>query len=157
MVAKPEGEEVRYKRARFSTRLPSRHLYTASHSWLLEEESGIWRIGFTKFATRMLGDLVEYDFEVKPGDSMEVGQRLGGIEGFKAFSEVYAVAEGTFLGANPALDEDVTLIDTDPYGKGWFYRVEGDPDPASVDVHGYVTLLDGTIDRMLRSQKGGEE
>jgi hypothetical protein len=49
-------------------------------------------------------------------------------------------------------------VDTDPYGKGWLYRVRGEPDGASVDVHGYIAMLDGTIDEMQRKQQeGGSE
>ena len=45
-----------YKRNRFATRLPTDRFYTRSHYWLREVEPAVWRIGFTKFATRMLGD-----------------------------------------------------------------------------------------------------
>lgn len=157
MSSKPL-DTVYYKRSRFSTRLPVGRRYTASHYWLLEEEPGVWRIGLTKFATRMLGDLVEYEFTVTPGGAVEIGQKIGWIEGFKAVTSVYSVAAGEFLGVNSRLESDVTLVDTDPYGKGWLFHVRGQPDPESADVHGYVAILDATIDRMLRSRhEGGGE
>lgn len=146
----PRRDGVRYKRSRFSTRLPEELLYTASHFWLAEDAPGVWKVGFTKFATRMLGDLVEHGFEVKPGDDVTVGQKIGWVEGFKAISELYGVVDGTFAGGNPALDDDVTLTDTDPYGEGWLYRIEGTPDPNRVDVQGYIDFLDETIDKMQR-------
>ena len=146
------SRSVAYKRNRFSTRLPVDRRYTAAHYWLSEEPGGIWRIGFTKFATRMLGDLVEYDFSVPPGTSVAVGQEIGSIEGFKAVTTLYSVAEGEFLGAGDALASDITSVESDPYGRGWLYRVKGRPDPASVDVEGYVAILDATIDRMLESR-----
>ena len=96
----------------------------------------------------MLGDLVEHGFEVKVGDPIEVGQTIGWVEGFKALTDVYSVARGTFQGGNPELENDTTLIDKDPYGKGWLYLVRGTPDPNSVDVQGYIRLLDATIDKM---------
>lgn len=146
------SETVAYKRSRFSSRLPVQYRYTPSHYWLRETESGIWRIGFTKFATRMLGETVEFDFRVGPGARIEVGQVVGWTEGFKAMSDIYSAASGEFLGANPALAENITLIDTKPYGDGWLYAVRGTPDPAHTDVHGYVAILDATIDKMLRSR-----
>jgi glycine cleavage system H protein len=146
------NENIPYKRARFSTRLPVDRRYTAAHYWLLEEESGLWRIGFTKFATRMLGDLVEYDFSIKEDDRIALGQEIGSLEGFKAVASIYSAAEGRFLGAGGELGSDITLLETDPYGLGWLYRVQGSPDPESVDVHGYIGLLDGTIDRLLESR-----
>ena len=145
-------ETIHYKRSRFSTRLPVDRLYSPAHYWIDEEESGLWRIGFTKFATRMLGDVVEYGFEVKVGDAVEIGQAIAWVEGFKALTEIYCVASGEFAGVNPQLEQDITRIDSDPYVEGWLYQVRGTPDPDSLDVHGYIALLDATIDRMLAQQ-----
>ena len=141
-----------YKRSRFSSRLPVRYRYTASHYWLDEREPGIWQVGFTKFATRMLGEMVEFDFKIGSGAHIAVGQVIGWTEGFKAMSDIYSAASGEFLGPNPALAQNITLIDTKPYGDGWLYTVHGTPDPAHLDVHGYVAILDATIDKMLRSR-----
>lgn len=152
------ADTIPYKRSRFSTRLPVDRRYTAAHYWLREETPGVWQVGFTKFATRMLGDLVEYNFSVGPGDAVTVGQDIGSMEGFKAVTTIYSVADGQFLGAGDALRSDITMAETDPYDRGWLYRVHGRPDPASVDVHGYVALLDTTIDRLLASRhEAGED
>jgi glycine cleavage system H protein len=148
-------QEIRYRRSRFSTRLPVDRRYTQSHYWLHEEEPGVWRVGFTRFAIRMLGDTVEMGFEAQAGDTIATGQTIGWVEGFKAITDVYCAADGEFLGANEGLEQDMTLTDSDCYGDGWLYRVRGTPDPASVDVHGYVAWLDRTIERMLG--KGGDE
>jgi glycine cleavage system H protein len=145
-----------YRRSRFSTRLPLGRLYTASHYWLDAHEDGAWRVGFTKFATRMLGDLVEYRFEVEPGGAVAVGQQIGWVEGFKALSEVYSVVQGGFGGTNPELERDVTLVDSDPYGGGWLYHARGQAEPAAVDAQGYAAILDATIDKMLEKQGGGD-
>lgn len=143
---------LEYKRTRFGTRLPENILYTRSHYWLAEPEPGLWRVGFTKFAIRMLGDLVEFQLEPAEGDAVEVGQKAGWIEGFKAVSDIYSVASGTFAGSNPSLKEDITLLESDPYGRGWLYAVHGQPEPEAVDVHGYVGILDATIDKMLATR-----
>jgi glycine cleavage system H protein len=142
-----------YRRARFSTRLPLGRRYTPAHYWLDAQEGARFRVGFTKFATRMLGDLVEYRFETAPGTPIALGQAIGWVEGFKALSEVYSAVGGDFVGPNPELERDVTLVDSDPYGRGWLYEAQGEPDPASVDAHGYVAMLDATIDKMLEKQK----
>jgi glycine cleavage system H protein len=149
-------ETVYYKRSRFSSRLPVGRLYTPSHFWQQEVEPGLWRIGFTKFATRMLGDFVEYGFDVGPGDAVEVGQPIGWVEGFKALSDVFCAAAGEFVRSNPELEQDITRGDRDPYGRGWLYEVRGTPEPNSLDVHGYVALLDATISKMLE-KTGGED
>ncbi len=148
---------VAYRRSRFATRLPADRLYSPSHYWLLEEEPDVWRIGLTGFATRMLGDLVEYEFSAKAGDAIDVGQTIGWLEGFKAVTDLYSVASGEFLGASADLAQDITLLEGDPYRRGWLYRARGRPAPGAVDVHGYVAVLDATIDSMLenRHSSGG--
>lgn len=150
---------IYYKRSRFSSKLPAGRRYTPSHYWLDEVEPGLWRVGFTKFATRMLGDFVEHAFEPKLGDPVSVGQTIGWVEGFKALTDLYCVADGHFAGGNPAVEADVTLADSDPYGKGWLYAVRGTPDPNATDVHGYAAMLDLTIDKMQSKagSGGGDE
>ena len=149
---------VYYKRARFTTRLPLTHRYDRSHFWLAEEAPGVWRVGLTKFATRMLGDLVECRFDIALGDLVAVGQTIGSIEGFKAVSDIYCVAAGEFAGPNAQLEQDPTLLDRDPYDRGWLYRLRGRPTESAMDVSGYIQHLDATIDRMLeKSQQQTEK
>lgn len=149
------GQTVYYRRSRFTTHLPIDRRYSPSHYWLLEEAAGVWRVGFTKFATRMLGDIVEFEFSVAQGTEIAVGDEIGSIEGLKAVTSVYSAGDGRFLGEGTSLRQDVTLAESDPYGKGWLYRLQGEPGPETVDVHGYVAVLDATIDKMLASRHAG--
>ncbi len=143
------GEYVAYKRATFSTRLHRDRLYTAGHLWLRQQEDGLWHIGFTKFATRALGEAVEFDFEIKLGAPAEVGKVIGWVEGFKAVTDLFSPMDGSFRGGNPLLENDINLIQSDPYGKGWLFAIEGDTNDGCVDVDGYTAVLDATIDKML--------
>ena len=145
----PPEQTVYYRRSRFTTHLPRDRRYTAAHYWLLEESPGSWRIGFTRFATRMLGDIVEFEFTAQPGAAVVIGAEIGSIEGLKAVTTIYASGTGQFSGENPALRGDVTLAESDPYGSGWLYRLLGRPAEDAVDVDGYVAILDATIDKML--------
>jgi glycine cleavage system H protein len=147
------GETILYQRARFATRLPVDRRYTPSHCWLLEESAWIWRIGFTKLATWLLGDPVEHEFSILDGSAVAVGQEIGWVEGLKAVQTVCSVAEGEFLGAGDEIQTDITLMDSDPYERGWLYRVRGKPTPDSFDVHAYVAVLDQTIDEVLLSRQ----
>jgi glycine cleavage system H protein len=140
--------DIYYKRSRFSTRLPWDRLYTASHFWIQEAGPGRWRVGLTKFAARMLGDIVDVEFEAADGAPVEVGEVIGSLEGFKARTELYAVLQGTFRGGNPALAASLDVLDSDRYGAGWLYEVEGAPDPAALDAAGYSAVLDATIEKM---------
>ena len=145
----PREQSVYYRRSRFTTHLPRDRRYTAAHYWLLEESPGSWRVGFTRFATRMLGDIVEFEFTLPPGDAVVTGAEIGSIEGLKAVTTIFASGTGQFAGENPALRGDVTLAESDPYGAGWLYRLAGRPAADAVDVEGYVAILDATIDKML--------
>lgn len=143
-----------YKRSHFVTHLPVDFLYSRSHCWLARQPDDSWRIGLTKFATRMLGDMVDHGFETEINASVEVGQIVGWVEGFKAISDVYCVATGTFLESNPALREKISLIDKHPYATGWLYAVRGTPDERCLDVNAYREHLDRAIDLILSKQKG---
>lgn len=142
-----------YKRSHFVTHLPANYFYTRSHFWMAERPDGEWRIGLTKFATRMLGDMVDHGFEPALESPVAVGQIIGWVEGFKAISDIYCVANGTFLGANPALRGKIVLIDKQPYTDGWLYAVRGAPDEKRLDVNGYRDHLDRAIDLILSKQK----
>jgi glycine cleavage system H protein len=144
---------LHYKRSHFATQLPSDYLYTTSHAWISSVGEGNWRVGLTKFATRMLGDMVDHGFEVADNTKVEIGQIVGWVEGFKAISDLFCVASGLFRGGNPTLRDNVKLISKDPYGAGWLYLVQGTPDPNCVSVEVYRDHLDKTIDRMLEKQK----
>jgi glycine cleavage system H protein len=146
-----------YKRATFVTHLPVECRYSPSHFWLREMEPGRWRIGFTKFATRMLGEIVEVQWEKTESAAVASGEIIGSIEGFKAISDIYCAAEGQFAGGNPALREDIELVSREPYAGGWLYEVLGQPDAKCLDLAGYRALLDSTIDRILEKQQAEGE
>ena len=147
------ADTVFYKRATFVTHLPRTYLFSPSHYWLAQEENGVWRVGFTKFATRMLGELVDHQFEKSGGDAVASGEIIGSVEGFKAISDLYSPMDGRFIEGNAALVQEVDLIGREPYGDGWLFRIEGTPDSRCSDVESYRQLLDATIDRMLEKQQ----
>ena len=152
-------ESISYRRSRFVTELPAEHRYTASHCWLEEESGGVWRVGFTKFAAWLLGDLVEYEFRVTAGAAVTVGQDIGWVEGLKSLTAIHSVVAGEFLESGDGISADITLIDSDPYERGWLYRVRGTAQADTVDVYAYMAILDAAVDLALRNRReecGGE-
>ena len=147
------ADDLRYQRAKFSARFPKDRLYSASHFWLQEQGPGTWRIGYTLFALRMLGEPVEIDFEVEAGSEIELGQTIGWLEGFKAVTDLYTPMAGHFAGGNPRLQQSVEVVKTSPYSSGWLYAVEGRPGEDCLDAEGYARFLDRTIDKMLGEEK----
>lgn len=152
-MAEPNPKTVFFKRSHFATQLPADALYSPSHYWLAREPDGAWRVGFSKFAVRMLGDLVDQAFELPAGAAVKPGTILGWIEGFKAISDIYCVVDGIFQGGNPSLKAQLAQVNEAPYTTGWLYRASGEPDANCMPVHDYVNLLNATIDRMLAQQK----
>jgi glycine cleavage system H protein len=152
----PETPTILYNRATFVTRLPVDHRYSPSHCWLARTPEGLWRVGFTKFALRMLGELVDVQFDRAEGAAIQPGDVLGTIEGFKAVSDLFCVGTGVFRGGNPDLRSDLEVLSRAPYDAGWLYQFEGEPDARCLDVDGYQGLLDATIDRILAKQQAEE-
>lgn len=147
---------IHYKRSHFATQLPVDFLYTPSHAWLARQPEGAWRVGLTRFATRMLGHMVDHGIETAAGTAVQHGQIIGWVEGFKAISDLYCVVAGEFLGSNAELKQKLSLVDKDCYDAGWLYAARGEPDSKCMDVQAYRTLLDATIDKILEKQKAEE-
>jgi glycine cleavage system H protein len=143
----------RFKHSLFSARFPENFRYSRSHHWMSGEgcEKGTWRVGFPKFATRMLGELVEAQWNVAKGEVIEPGQSIGMVEGFKAASDFFSVMHGEFSTGNPVLEVDACIVRSSPYLEGWLYEVRGESEEASLDIDGYIALLDATITKMQES------
>lgn len=102
--------------------IPEHLKYTKDHEWIAAREDGAVVVGITHHAQQALGDLVfvelpERDAAVRPGDACAV------VESVKAASDVYAPLTGTVAAVNTALDESPELVNTDPYGEGWLFRL----------------------------------
>ena len=99
----PREQSVYYRRSRFTTHLPRDRRYTAAHYWLLEESPGSWRVGLTRFATRMLGDIVEFEFSAAAGTPITTGADIGSIEG------------GQDTAVDDAIVEEITDDELEPF------------------------------------------
>jgi glycine cleavage system H protein len=151
-------EFLRFKHARFTARFPRDYRYSRSHYWMapVADQPGHWRVGFTKFATRMLGELVEASFAVPIDGPIAAGDEIGQVEGFKAASSVFSVIDGTFQGMNPALQIDACIVKSDPYIDGWLYETAGTPEAGDLSGEEYVTLMEETITRMAAAEHQAE-
>ena len=105
--------------------------YTTDHEWLREQDDGTVEVGITNHAQVSLGELVfvelpENDTVVDTGDAGAV------VESVKAASDVYIPLSGTIVATNQALVDSPELVNTDPYGEGWLFRIKPDT-PAQLD------------------------
>ena len=104
--------------------------YTAEHEWVAVE-ANIATIGITDYAQRVLGDLVFVQLP-SVGASLAKGAAAGVVESVKAASDIYAPLTGRIVEVNPATVETPGLVNSDPMGAGWLFKIEVG-DPAKVD------------------------
>ncbi|MEM7257498.1 MAG: glycine cleavage system protein GcvH [Pseudomonadota bacterium] len=102
--------------------IPDDLRYTQSHEWVRLNDDGSVLVGITDHAQEQLGDLVfvetpEVDSEVESEAAVAV------VESVKAASDIYAPLAGTITDANPDLAEEPELVNSDPYGKGWLFKM----------------------------------
>ena len=96
--------------------------YTMSHEWVRLEDDGNVVIGITDHAQEQLGDLVFVETpEIEARVESEAPVAV--VESVKAASDIYAPVAGTILDANPDLAEEPELVNSDPYGKGWLFKM----------------------------------
>jgi len=103
--------------------VPSELRYTPSHEWVREEDDGTFTVGITYQAQHLLGDLVfielpEVDTNIRAGDE------AGVVESVKAASDVYSPITGEVTAINDLLEATPALVNRDPYGDGWLFRVK---------------------------------
>ena len=124
--------------------------------WFKEQEDGSYQVGLTKFAARMLGELVEFGLEKKPQDDVEKGDIIGWMEGFKAASDIYSLVDGKFAGENSQLVENPELLHARPHDKGWLYIINMSPQQKEnlMEVSQYTAFLDDLIDKMTGEDNG---
>lgn len=104
------------------SKIPNQLKYTKTHEWVRKEDDFL-TIGITDHAQTMLGDLVYVELpEIE--SSMDGGQECAVVESVKAAADVYCPVPGEVIEINDAVIENPQLVNQDPYGKGWLFRVK---------------------------------
>ena len=96
--------------------------YARSHEWLRELPDGSVEIGISDHAQHALGDLVFVEAPAV-GRVLKAGEACAVVESVKAASDVYSPVGGVVLAINDALIKAPELINQDPYGAGWIWRL----------------------------------
>ena len=113
--------------------VPKTLKYSRTHEWIRQDDDVI-TIGITDHAQCMLGDLVYVELP-EPESSLELGQECGVVESVKAAADIYCPVSGEVVEINEALLDTPQLVNEDPYGKGWLFRVR----PFENDMTGLLT------------------
>ncbi len=118
--------------------------YTREHEWVRLEDDGTVTIGITEHAQEALGDIVFIELP-EAGRTLVDGEACAVVESVKAASEVYAALGGTVADVNEQIVEDPGLVNRDPEGEAWFFRIEPTDEEtfsALLDRDGYDALLE---------------
>jgi glycine cleavage system H protein len=107
--------------------IPSDLRYTKSHEWVRAAHGGApdgaVEIGITDHAQSALGDLVFVEVP-QAGRAVNAGEASAVVESVKAASDVYSPVSGKVIASNGALATQPELLNQDPYGSGWLFRVQ---------------------------------
>ena len=95
--------------------------YTKEHEWVRVDGDNV-TVGVTDFAQGQLGDVVFVEVP-EAGRELTQGGEAAVVESVKAASDVYAPVSGTVTEGNQALVDDPALVNSDPEGEGWFFRM----------------------------------
>ncbi|GAA4003024.1 glycine cleavage system protein GcvH [Sphingomonas humi] len=104
--------------------------FTKEHEWI-RVEGDTATVGITDHAQSQLGDIV-FAEAPEAGKTLDKGGEAAVVESVKAASDVYAPASGEVLEANQAIADDPSVINTDPEGEGWFFKLRLS-DPSELD------------------------
>jgi glycine cleavage system H protein len=96
--------------------------YTPDHEWISIEDHDAATVGITQHAQDALGDVVFVDLP-PVGSSLKKGDVAGVVESVKAAADLYMPVSGEVVEVNEALRTDPALANTDPMGRGWFFKV----------------------------------
>lgn len=100
---------------------PANCKFTESHEWFRVEGETIV-VGITQFAANELTDVTYV--QMKPsGTTIESGASLGEVESVKTTSDIYSVLSGSIVEVNTEVVKDPSLVNSDPFGKGWLVKI----------------------------------
>ena len=97
--------------------------YRESHEWVRDEGDGTVTVGISDHAQAQLGDMVFVELP-EVGNSYGQGDACAVVESVKAASDAYAPVSGEVTEVNDALEDEPELVNTDPYGDGWMFKVK---------------------------------
>ena len=137
--------------------LPTDRKYARNHMWAAALEGG-YRVGFSAYAVKLLGDLRHLEWSVEPGAAFAASEPIGFIEGSKATSELYAPVAGQVREINRAVVADPTLVNSNLYDAGWLLVISAS-DAGLLSPEEYLAHVEACwplAQRILKGQAGGD-
>jgi glycine cleavage system H protein len=123
--------------------IPAELHYTAEHEWVAISGTTA-SVGITDYAQRALGDVVFVSIPAA-GTRVSAGEPCGEVESTKSVSDLYSPVDGEVAEVNPEIEDDPGLVNSDPYGAGWLFKVkletgEGELPPGLLSAAEYTAV-----------------
>ncbi len=118
--------------------------YTEDHEWI-DVDGETATVGITDYAQGQLGDIVFAEIPAT-GAALKKGGDAAVVESVKAASDVYAPVSGTVIEGNAALESEPALVNSDPEGEGWFFKLtlsDTSELDSLMDAAAYKAFVDG--------------
>ncbi|MEE2569867.1 glycine cleavage system protein GcvH [Pseudarthrobacter sp. J64] len=112
--------------------------YSDEHEWVAREAGNVVSVGISAVATDALGDIVYVELP-EVGSTVTAGETCGEVESTKSVSDLYAPVTGEVTEVNPAVAEEPALINGDPYGAGWLFKVAAVSDGPLLSAEEYTS------------------
>jgi glycine cleavage system H protein len=96
--------------------------YLPTHEWA-DIQGDVCTVGITQYAVEQLTDVTHLQLPAA-GKAVTASQPFGEIESVKAVFDLNAPVSGTVAEKNPAVEKDPSLVNQDPYGKGWMIKIK---------------------------------
>jgi glycine cleavage system H protein len=103
--------------------VPENLKYTKTHEWVQVLDDGTITVGITDHAQDQLGDMVFIELP-ETGTTLNAGEDCAVVESVKAASDVYTPVSGEIIAANENIVDSPELVNKDPYGDGWIFRIK---------------------------------
>jgi glycine cleavage system H protein len=123
--------------------IPAKLKYSKTHEWVRQEEDDSLIVGITDHAQELLGDLVYIELP-EVGATIQAGVECMVVESVKAASDVYGPVGGKIIEVNTLLIDRPELINQEPYGDGWLFRLRPNDTGALdqlLDAEGYADMI----------------
>ncbi|MEU6037130.1 glycine cleavage system protein GcvH [Actinomadura sp. NPDC047616] len=125
--------------------VPEQLRYSEEHEWVsgLDNEDGIVTVGITQHAADALGEIVFIELQAGEGDTVEAGEPCGEVESTKSVSDIYSPVSGEITAINATVVDEPKVINDDPYGEGWIFKVRLSEEPGDLlDATAYGKLIE---------------
>lgn len=122
---------------------PDELRYTKDHEWVGLQDA-LYTVGITDHAQELLGEITYVELP-EPDREVAEHEEIAVVESVKAASDIYSPLAGKIAAVNESLDSDPELVNREPYGAGWFFKLEvSDPSPFDgfMDAAAYSKFLE---------------